>query len=129
MRENVGQPAYLRVADDLRDRITNGEIPLGNPIPSTAELMSLYDVSSTVARAAVNELRIEGVVIGQPGKGVFVRRLPEPSTGEPQAGLMGELAALRSDLAAMNRRLARVEQAVLGDQAPRSGPRRARTGR
>ena len=73
----VGLPAYRQVAGDLRRRIAGGELPVGSAIPSTARLIEQYRVSSTVARAAVAQLRADGLVVGQPGKGVFVRATPE----------------------------------------------------
>jgi DNA-binding GntR family transcriptional regulator len=73
----VGLPAYQRVAGDLRNRIAGGELPVGSAIPSTARLIEQYRVSSTVARAAVAQLRADGLVVGQPGKGVFVRATPD----------------------------------------------------
>jgi GntR family transcriptional regulator len=73
----VGLPAYQQVAVDLRSRIAGGELPVGSAIPSTARLIEQYRGSSTVARAAVAQLRADGLVVGQPGKGVFVRATPE----------------------------------------------------
>lgn len=75
--EPVGLPAYKQVAGDLRRQIAAGELPVGVAIPSTAELTRRYEISSTVARAAVAQLRADGLVVGQPGKGVFVRATPE----------------------------------------------------
>jgi DNA-binding GntR family transcriptional regulator len=72
----VGQPAYQLVAGELRAMIAAGELAVGAAIPSTTELMRRYEVSSTVARAAVGQLRADGLVVGQPGKGVFVRATP-----------------------------------------------------
>lgn len=77
MTESFGRPAYQQVADDLRRRITSGEFPVGSAIPSTAKLTNDYGVSVTVVRGAVSELRSEGVLAGQPGKGVFVRATPK----------------------------------------------------
>jgi DNA-binding GntR family transcriptional regulator len=82
----TGRPAYRRVADDLRAKILDGTHPVGEPLPSTAKLMAAYDVSITVARAAVNELRVEGVVAGQPGKGVYV--IEEPAAPGPDLGTL-----------------------------------------
>lgn len=77
MASVIGQPAYRQLADDLRAKISGGHYPIGAPIPSTSQLCQLYEVSATVARAAVAELRSEGVVQGQPGKAVFVVATPE----------------------------------------------------
>jgi DNA-binding GntR family transcriptional regulator len=74
--ELAGGPEYLRVADDLRRRIASGALPVGSAIPSTAKLCQRYGVSITVVRAAVAQLREAGLVVGHPGKGVFVRATP-----------------------------------------------------
>jgi GntR family transcriptional regulator len=75
MTGRVG-PSYQRVADDLRSQIGSGKLAIGDPIPSTAGLMKLYEVSSTVVRRAVAELQAEGLVYGQPGKAVYVQATP-----------------------------------------------------
>jgi DNA-binding GntR family transcriptional regulator len=75
--EPVGRPAYQQVGDDLKRRITEGEFPVGSAIPSTAKLTKTYGVSSTVIRAAVTQLRTDGLLVGRPGKGVYVRSTPE----------------------------------------------------
>ena len=77
MTEPVGLPAYQQVADDIRRKIAEGEIPVGSAIPSTAKLTQTYGVSTTVIRAAVAQLRADGLLVGQPGKGVYVRSTPE----------------------------------------------------
>lgn len=77
MTEPVGLPAYQEVASDLRRRIAAGEFPVGSAIPSAAKLTKTYGRSTTVVRAAIAQLRGDGLVIGQPGKGVFVRSTPE----------------------------------------------------
>lgn len=77
MTESVGQPAYQLVAADLRQKIASAEFPVGSAIPSTAALTEAYGVSVTVVRAAVGQLRADGLLIGRPGKGVFVRSTPE----------------------------------------------------
>src|ERR1022692_4171854 len=77
LTESIGRPAYQQVAVDLRRRISSEEFPVGAAIPSTAKLTNAYGVSSTVVRAAVAQLRADGLLVGQPGKGVFVRATPE----------------------------------------------------
>ncbi|WP_368954781.1 winged helix-turn-helix domain-containing protein [Parafrankia soli] len=72
----TGQPAYQQVADDLRTKILDGTYPVGGALPSTKRLMTAYEVSSTVVRAAISQLRTDGVVAGQPGKAVYVIKEP-----------------------------------------------------
>lgn len=73
----VGRPEYQRVADDLRQKIAAGDLPVGSAIPSTAKLTDSYEVSYTVIRAAIAQLRAAGLLQGRPGKGVFVRATPD----------------------------------------------------
>ena len=40
--------------------------------------MTTYQVSVTVARAAIKQLQTEGLAEGQPGKGVYVTQEPTP---------------------------------------------------
>jgi DNA-binding GntR family transcriptional regulator len=101
--EPIGQPAYQRVADDLRRRIASSEFPVGSAIPSTAKLSETYGVSVTVVRAAVAQLRGAGLLLGQPGKGVFVHATPESLadravTIDDLATQIGELRAQVADL-------------------------------
>jgi DNA-binding GntR family transcriptional regulator len=129
MTESIGRPAYQQVAEDLRRRIASGEFPVGSAIPSTSKLASAHAVSITVVRAAVTQLRADGLLIGQPGKGVFVRATPEAiaertatvddlakQVGELRAELhrvesfrrdevAGELAALRENVGLIRRNL------------------------
>jgi GntR family transcriptional regulator len=78
----TGKPAYRQVADDLRAKIRAGLYAVGDALPATTKLMETYAVSITVVRAAVRELQGEGVLIGQPGKGVYVAEVPTLPAGE-----------------------------------------------
>ena len=73
MVEFTGRPAYLQIADDLRDRILSGNLGAGDKLPSESDLMRDYDMSRTVAKMAINVLRTEGLITSHPGKGSFVR--------------------------------------------------------
>ncbi|MFD2357315.1 GntR family transcriptional regulator [Nonomuraea ferruginea] len=50
-----------------------GSLAPGTPLPSTTRLAEQYGASLSVVKLAVGVLRTEGLVIGQQGKGVFVR--------------------------------------------------------
>ncbi len=94
MAEITGQPAYEQVADDLRKKIADGTYSIGQSIPPTTQLMETYGVSITVVRAAVKELQTEGVLIGQPGKGVYVRSAPDPSARRADSDVVRRLEEL-----------------------------------
>lgn len=66
-------PAYRRIAEDIRARITSGELPPGALLPTQQELQAQYGVARMTARQAVAELINEGLVTSQQGKGVTVR--------------------------------------------------------
>ena len=98
--EPVGRPAYQRIAYDLRQKIAAGELPVGSAIPSTAQLGELYGVSTTVVRAAVARLRVDGLVVGHAGKGVFVSATPDALAERTVTvdDLATQLAGLRAEL-------------------------------
>lgn len=72
------QPAYLRVADDLRRKILDGTLPPHTRLPSQARIRSDYGVSDTVALEARKVLMAEGFVEGRSGSGTYVRERPDP---------------------------------------------------
>lgn len=72
------QPAYLRVADDLRQQIANGTLPPHTRLPSQASIRAKYGVSDTVALEARKVLMAEGLVEGRSGSGTYVRECPVP---------------------------------------------------
>ena len=70
------QYEYRRIADDLRNRITNGDLAAGDALPSEAAIVEEYGVARGTARAALAALETEGLVEARHGKGRFVRRRP-----------------------------------------------------
>ncbi|RZT89058.1 regulatory GntR family protein [Pseudonocardia sediminis] len=115
MTEHTGRPKYLQVADELRRAIRAGSYPVGSELPSTSQLTRTYDVSTTVVRAAIRELRQEGVAQGQPGKAVYVTAEPgeEPPDSVTQSDLVARLQQLEertsAALASLESRVAQLE--------------------
>src|SRR5437868_1493463 len=72
------QPAYLRVAGDLRKKIVDGLLPPHTRLPSQARIREEYGVSDTVALEARKVLIAEGLVEGRSGSGTYVRERPVP---------------------------------------------------
>lgn len=72
------QPAYLRVASDLREKIVDGSLAPHTRLPSQARIREEYGVSDTVALEARKVLMAEGLVEGRSGSGTYVRERPVP---------------------------------------------------
>lgn len=67
-----GEPAYLRIASELRTRIESGEFPLGSPLPAERELCVELGVSRMTARRALGVLEQDGRVHRDGTRGTFV---------------------------------------------------------
>jgi GntR family transcriptional regulator len=72
------RPAYQQIADALREQMRDGTYPPGAKLPSESELRQQWGVASKTVRAALDQLRSEGLVIGRQGVGSFVREQPVP---------------------------------------------------
>ncbi|HEX5116448.1 MAG TPA: GntR family transcriptional regulator [Pseudonocardiaceae bacterium] len=70
------RPPYRQIAGLLRDRIKLGRLKPGEQLPSESELIQHFGVARMTVRQAVQELRGEGLVVAEHGKGVFVRSAP-----------------------------------------------------
>ena len=115
MVEKSGRPGYLQIADDLRAQIRTGSLASGAALPSTTQLCQRYDVSASVVKAAISVLRTENLIVGQQGKGVFVREdaaAALPAEGPASSEVMEQLAQMRSTLAVLGDRIADLEKAV-----------------
>ncbi|MFG2047534.1 winged helix-turn-helix domain-containing protein [Micromonospora sp. NPDC048935] len=58
--------------DALSEKIKDGTYPPGSQLPSGRALADAYDVSQSTISRAVARLRKQGVLVGRPGRGVFV---------------------------------------------------------
>ena len=67
------RPPYRQIADQLRAAIDRGELVAGEKLPSEAALIEHYAVARMTARQAIQELRNEGRVVAEQGRGTFVR--------------------------------------------------------
>ncbi|MEU9824747.1 winged helix-turn-helix domain-containing protein [Micromonospora chersina] len=71
-------PTMNELIEDLLRRIKEGEFQPGSQIPSTQQLSDHYDVSVSTIHRAVATLREQGVLVGRPGRGVFVAESTRP---------------------------------------------------
>ena len=70
------KPPYRQIAGILREAISSNRLAPGERLPSETELIEHFGVARMTVRQAVQELRSEGLVIAQHGRGVFVRPTP-----------------------------------------------------
>ena len=67
-------PFYQQIKNYLLDRIRLGQLSNGDLIPSETQLSGALSVSRGTVRQALYELRVEGYVVREKGRGTFVKR-------------------------------------------------------
>ncbi|WP_434742606.1 GntR family transcriptional regulator [Micromonospora sp. SH-82] len=65
-------PTMSELLDDHVKRIEKGEWPPGTQLPAAHMLADEYNVSLSTINRAWATLRKQGVLVGRPGRGVFV---------------------------------------------------------
>lgn len=60
----------------IRSQVDAGQLRPGDPVPTATELRARFDVSITPVREAINELKLLGYLVGQPGVRVYVADHP-----------------------------------------------------
>jgi len=69
-------PAFKQIAQGIRDAVVAGRLGPGDKVPSEAQLMDHFGVARMTVRQALADLRAEGLLIAEHGRGVFVRQRP-----------------------------------------------------
>ncbi len=72
-------PRYLVIADALADDVTRGRLPPGTQMPTHRDLAEALGVTVGTVSRAYREARSRGLVVGEVGRGTFVRRADPPS--------------------------------------------------
>lgn len=93
MRKNP--PLYQTVRDRLLERISNGELGVGDQLEPEVELAATYGVSRATMRSAIRDLVQSGMLVRRPGVGTqIVRSRPEVDA----SGLVEPLQALADSI-------------------------------
>ncbi|WP_280193223.1 winged helix-turn-helix domain-containing protein, partial [Nocardia farcinica] len=78
-------PSYRSVADLIAEQITAGRWAPGDRLPTHRQLAAEFGIAIATATRAYAELKRTGIVVGEPGRGTFVRdrsvRLVSPEYG------------------------------------------------
>jgi DNA-binding transcriptional MocR family regulator len=78
--DHLNGPLYLAIADQIAEAIGRGELTAGSRLPTQRELALRLGVSTQTVSQAYAEAERRGLVIGEIGRGTFVRLgLSEPS--------------------------------------------------
>ncbi|GES32331.1 GntR family transcriptional regulator [Streptomyces angustmyceticus] len=73
----MAQPnVFVQIANDLRDQITAGDLPPGEPIPSENTLAKQYQTTRPTVRKGIALLKAEGLVVSSQGARAIVRPRP-----------------------------------------------------
>lgn len=69
------QAAYRRIADEITAAIRSGALAPGTRLPTIAQLAEQHKVSVSTMDRALGILHERGVVVGHPGKAIYVAEL------------------------------------------------------
>lgn len=115
-------PMYVQIVEQVVAKVMAGEWKPGAPLPSIRELAADCCVSVITVKRAYLELERAGVIATRHGKGSFVADALDATQAlasqEFQAQLKGLLEAARKLGLGRQEIVARVEQALAGQDAP-----------
>ncbi|MBW8076531.1 MAG: aminotransferase class I/II-fold pyridoxal phosphate-dependent enzyme [Gallionella sp.] len=67
------EPRYKSIVDDLASRIRAGSLPPGTQLPTIRSLMKQHGMALATASRVYRELETIGLIVGEVGRGTFVR--------------------------------------------------------
>ncbi|MEX3557152.1 MAG: GntR family transcriptional regulator [Burkholderia sp.] len=85
-----------RVVDAIRSEIDAGRLPAESRLPTEYQLAEQLDVSRSVVREAVSQLKADGVLVSHRGNGSFISQTPTGTVFRlpSKEGLLPDLAQL-----------------------------------
>lgn len=87
-------PLYYQLATVLRESIISGRYVIGDKLPTEADLVRQYAVSRATVRGALQNLKDEGLIRREAGRGTFVAGLPEFTGTLKMDGTLNGLIAM-----------------------------------
>ncbi|MFJ9006999.1 GntR family transcriptional regulator [Streptomyces canus] len=119
-------PTAKEIAANFREKITgpNREYDPGDRLPAARQLAKELGVQLMTVQSAFGQLRDEGLILTQQGRGTFVRDPSVPLGTEPGSSpaftaLAAELSSIHDALRLFGERLDRLEQ-IVGSEPPPS---------
>jgi DNA-binding GntR family transcriptional regulator len=99
MADDVGTPKYAQVIAEIKRRIERGTYPPGSLLPSEHQLVDEFGVSRPTIVKSLSELRQDGWIETQQGKGSFVRGKPALADAERTRPATSVLERAETELA------------------------------
>ena len=76
LRPDSGVPAYLQLAQQVRQALRMGVLDVGDKLPTVKEVVAQVAINPNTVMKAYWELEREGLVEGRQGVGTFIARRP-----------------------------------------------------
>ncbi|MEU9691267.1 TetR/AcrR family transcriptional regulator C-terminal domain-containing protein [Amycolatopsis japonica] len=86
----ITDPPYLRIAAEIRRRITSGELREGDKVPSTRLIIAEWGVAMATATKVLATLKRDGLVVAKPGAGTVVASRTRKAAPRTEAELSRE---------------------------------------
>ena len=81
------RPIYTQLCDAIKEQILTGVLQEGDRLPSVRELAVQLTINPNTIQRAYRELETKGWIVTIPGKGCFVRGIPQRTPQEQQEAL------------------------------------------
>ncbi|MBQ7891341.1 MAG: GntR family transcriptional regulator [Erysipelotrichaceae bacterium] len=74
---NITDPLYVQLMENIKYKIVNGDLKIGDRIPSERTMAEQYGINRLTVRNALKKLEKEGILQSYRGKGTYVMKMPE----------------------------------------------------
>jgi len=95
--DTLGVPKYRQIINSIYAAISNGNLKLGDKIPSLNQICVEFELSRDTVMVAFNELKAKGIIKSIPGKGYYINSI-EIKLDHKIFVLFDELNAFKEDL-------------------------------
>ena len=95
--DSLGVPKYRQIINSIYSGISNGNLKLGDKIPSLNQICVEFELSRDTVMVAFNELKAKGIIKSIPGKGYYINSI-EIKLDQKIFVLFDELNAFKEDL-------------------------------
>ncbi|MCU0711551.1 MAG: GntR family transcriptional regulator [Pirellula sp.] len=90
------RPLYTQVIDQVKRRVSTGDLPPGSELPSIRQLAADLKISVITIKRAYLELERDGVIQTRQGKGSYVAENPGLASELLERELLDQLASAAS---------------------------------